>query len=117
MKLLSKVMAAFVVVGLLGAVDAMAAKKPKDTGETVSGTVAAAIDTASGDLKISSGKKKSPTEVTVKTDKDTVITYDGQAADASKLTVGTYVTVTKSGDKATKIEATSTAPAKKKKNK
>jgi hypothetical protein len=119
MKLLSKFALALVVVGLIGVSSAQAAKPDKKKnkgGDTVQGTVAAALD-ASGALKISSGKKKSPTEVTVQTDTATEVTLDGQKTEMSKLAVGTYVTVTKSGEKATKIEASTTAPEKKKKNK
>ena len=117
MKLLSKFALALVVVGLIGFSSAQAAKPDKkNKGDTVQGTVAAAPD-STGNLKISSGKKKSPTEVTVQTDTATEVTLDGQKSELSKLTVGTYVTVTKSGDKATKIEASTTAPEKKKKNK
>ena len=117
MKFLSKFVVALVVLGLAGSAYAAkpdkAERKKNKKGETVLGTIAAAPDEA-GKLKISSGKKKSPTEVTVTTDKETVVTMDGQPAELSKLAVGTYVTVTKSGEKATKIEASATAPEKKK---
>ena len=74
MNLLSKFMLAFVVVGLVGVSNVQAAKKDKK-GDTVQGTVAAAAD-STGNLKISSGRKKSPTEVTVQTDSATEVTLD-----------------------------------------